>query len=55
MSQLLRHTLDILNSWYILLYLTLYIKISSRLFAELNVKGKTAHLLEENVGIGKYV
>lgn len=36
-------------------YLTLYTKINSRLFAELNVKGKTAHLLEENLGIGKYV
>lgn len=35
-------------------YLTLYTKINSRLFAELNVKGKAAQLLEENLGTGKY-
>lgn len=40
---------------YLDFYLILYTKINSRLFAELNVKVKTMQLLEENLGIGKYV
>lgn len=35
--------------------LTLYTKINSRQFAELNVKVKTIQLLEEHLGIGKYI